>query len=483
MKHFYLSAVFAIFFAACQPVPPAPNILLIVVDDQGYADMSCTGLAEDVYTPNIDLLAQSGARFTQAYATSPICSPSRAGIETGCYQQRWGTFWYGGPGIHKPEFPTLAELLATKGYRTGYVGKVHYGAADADSTNRSFPLNHGFEYFFGHTSARKHYLNHHDQLEAAFQVVKSTYEKKGQSLNQQSMWENFGKVDTIAFSTELLGKKAVGYMEKHKGEKFFLQVAFNAVHNFTHQLPHEYLEEKGLSGYHDWDPAVEDYYEWYQKGRKPNNPEGRAHYLGQLYFLDREIGRIMEYLKTSGLDKNTLVVYVSDNGGSTPIYANNTPLRGSKYVLYEGGIRVPMIVSWPGQYKAGMVSDQVVSSMDILPTLCTAAGIDIPKVDGFSLEPLLKGKQIMTQHDTLFWDTGVETAVRAGKWKYRSATKDDHAQYEMVELELGEFLYDLEADPGETKNLIATHPEIYQQLKNAHLRWRESILSLPSEAH
>ncbi|MEZ4773204.1 MAG: sulfatase-like hydrolase/transferase [Bacteroidia bacterium] len=476
--------IFILFCFSCHSPKEIPNVLLIVVDDQGYADMSCTQLADDVQTPNIDRLAASGVRFTQAYATSPICSPSRAGIATGCYQERWGTFWYGGPGIHRQEFPTIAELLAGKGYRTGYIGKVHYGNADADTSNRSFPLNHGFEYFFGHTSARKHYFNHHDQLEAAFQLVKKTYEKDGQSLNQQAMWENFRKVDTVAFSTELLGKKAVEYLQKHKSEKFFLQLSFNAVHNFTHQLPHEYLTEKGLRGYHDWDPSTEDYYEWYQAGRKPNNPEGRAQYLGQLYYLDREVGRVMDYLKESGLDKNTLVIYISDNGGSTPIYANNTPLRGSKYVLYEGGIRVPMIISWPGNFLRGAVNDQVVSSMDILPTICKAVEIPVPQVvDGRDMTALLSGFSTQNTHDTLFWDTGVETAVRAGKWKLRSATKDNHAKYEMVELELGEFLYNLEKDPGETENLIAIYPEVYQKLKAAHIRWRENILSLHPALH
>ena len=159
-----------------------PNILLIVVDDLGYADMSCSGLAYDVRTPNIDKLAESGIRFTQAYATSPICSPSRAGIITGCYQQRWGTYWYGGPGLHKEEFQTIPEILKEKDYVTGYVGKVHYGSHDADTSHRSFPLNHGFDYFFGHTSARKHYFNHKQEIEDEFQKVKEENDRKGQSL-------------------------------------------------------------------------------------------------------------------------------------------------------------------------------------------------------------------------------------------------------------------------------------------------------------
>lgn len=479
MKRFLILILAGLLVTACEkaagPSIP-PNILLIVVDDQGYADMSCTGLADDVNTPAMDSLAASGVRFTQAYATSPICSPSRGGIITGCYQERWGTFWYGGPGLHKAEYQTIAEILASHAYRTGYIGKVHYGSRDWDTTHRSFPLNHGFEYYFGHTSARKHYLNHKDEIEDEFLEVKKEYDKQGQSLRQQALWENFDKADTVAFSTELFGKKAVEYMSAHKDESFFLQLSFNAVHNFTHQLPEDYLRTHNLEGYHDWNPAEEDYYDWYEAGRKPNNPEGRAHYLGQLHYLDREIGRVMGYLHESGLSENTMVIYIADNGGSTPIYADNHPLRGSKYILYEGGIRVPMIISWPAKYPQGKVLNNIVSGMDILPTICKEVGIPVPdNVDGRDLSSIVMTAQPVASHDTLFWDTGQETAVRAGKWKLRTAVKDDHAKYEMVELELGEFLYNLEEDPGETTNLIGEFPEIYEQLKAAHLRWREEI--------
>ena len=453
-----------------------PNILLIVVDDQGYADLSCSGLANDVRTPNIDRLAESGVRFTQTYASSPICSPSRGGIITGCYQQRWGTYWYGGPGIHDPFFKTIPELLKQKGYTTGYIGKVHYGSHDSDTKSRSFPLNHGFDYYFGHTSARKHYLIHEDRKEEEFQRIKKEHNKRGQSLRQQALWENFEKVNISAFSTELFGKKACEFIKKYKNERFFLQLSFNAVHNFTHQLPEQYLKRMGLKGYHDWDPAAEEYYEWYKIRRKPNNPEGRAHYLGQLYFLDKEIGRVLNSLPEYGIDKNTLIVYIGDNGGSTPIYANNSPLRGSKYLLYEGGIRVPMIISYPKMFLSGEVYDNVISGMDILPTICSAAGIDIPEyVDGLNLIPLLKGENKKIQHETLIWDTGHETAVRHKNWKVRTASSDNHAKYEMVDLELGEFLYDLEQDPGETINMAEDFPDIFKKLKSIHQEWKNSL--------
>lgn len=454
-----------------------PNIVLIVVDDLGYADIGCAGLASDVQTPNIDLLAKAGVRFTQAYATSPICNPSRAGIITGSYQERWGTFWYGGDGLHDPSFSTIAEIVKEKEYKTAYIGKVHYGGHDTDTTHRSFPLNHGFDYFFGFTSARKHYLIHHQEYEESFQKSKKKNERKGQSLRQQGLWENTNTIDTLAFSTEMFGKKACEFIQAHKQEKFFLQLSFNAVHNFTHQLPEEYLKEKGLHGYSDWDPSHEGYYEWYKQGRYPNNPEGRAHYLGQLYYLDQAIGTVMDCLKENGLKENTVVIFISDNGGSTPIYANNFPLRGSKYLLYEGGIRVPMILAYPPKYRKGKVSENVVSAMDILPTICRALNINAPDyINGKDLSMLLTGADTTINHDTLVWDTHQEVAVRAGKWKYHMAKKDGHAKYEMVELELGEHLYNLEADPGETTNLAEDYPEILSDLKRAHQHWLDEII-------
>jgi arylsulfatase A-like enzyme len=456
--------------------PRDPNIILIVVDDLGYADMSCTGLSYDVRTPNIDRLARSGIRFTQAYATSPICSPSRAAIITGCYQQRWGTYWYGGPGLHDERYPTIAEILKEDGYVTGYIGKVHYGSHDADTSHRSFPLNHGFDYFLGHTSARKHYFNHMQAIEDSFNLLRQVYDRKGQSLRQQPLWHNFDKAETIEFTTTMFGNQAMDFIETYRHKKFFLQLSFNAVHNFTHQLPETYLQSKGLKGYHDWDPSKEEYYEWYRAGRKPYNPEGREHYLGQLYYLDRAIGEVLDYVKSQGLQRRTLIIFISDNGGSTPIYARNYPLRGSKYVLYEGGIRVPMIISYPGEYPEGRVSDNLVSALDILPTVVSEANCQVPgHIDGIDLGPLLLGEDPRLQHKALFWDTRQETAARTGIYKLRTASDDANAKYEMVELELGEFLYDLEQDIGERVNLKDSLPQTYRDLEREFNNWRVRV--------
>jgi len=453
-----------------------PNIIVIVADDLGYADIGCAKLADDVYTPNIDRIANSGVRFTQAYDNSPICNQSRIGIITGVYPQRLGSYWYSADGLHESKFKTIPELLKQKDYQSGYVGKVHYGDNDADTANRSFPLNHGFDYFFGHTSARKHYMNHKKEIEDAFLAAKEKYNRKGQTLRQGPLWENKKPVDTIAFFTELVGAKSRKFIKENKDNKFFLQIAFNAAHNFTHQLPQEYLDKLKLNGYHDWNPEVEEYYDWYAKGRYPNNEEGRAHYLGQLYYMDQEIGKLLDMLEEQNLRENTLIFFISDNGGSTPIYADNTPLRGSKYLLYEGGIRTQMLVSYPKKYQKGKVYKNMVSAMDILPSICEEINVEIPNyIDGISLSPLLQGVNENIKHEVLFWDTGHEIAVRKGDWKLRKSFNDEEAKYEMVELELGEFLNNLETDVEERINLISEKTKVEQELNDLYNKWKTYI--------
>ena len=252
---------------------------------------------------------------------------------TGAYHQRQQVFWYGGNGLSNPDIPTLPELLLEKGYATGMIGKFHYGSKDANTEHRSFPLNHGFQELFGFNGGRKHYLIHDSEKEADFRKLMEQAPNPKQSFKMESFFRQDKREKAEGFATELLSAEAIDFIQKkQKGDQpYFLTLSFNAVHNFTHQLPQEYLDEHKLQGMADWDPTQETYYEWYERGRKPNNPEGRAHYLGQLYYLDREVGRIMDYLQSSQQLENTIVVYVGDNGGSTQIYANNGEFAGGKY--------------------------------------------------------------------------------------------------------------------------------------------------------
>lgn len=488
MHSWKMIAMGALVFACGEtPLEPAaadrrPNVLLIISDDQGWADLSSAGYAQDVETPAIDELARNGVRFTRAYATSPICNTSRMGLLLGAYHQRLGSLWYGGEGISDPSFPTIAELLREAGYATAYVGKFHYGM-DAVHVpgNRNFPLAHGYGSLFGFSAGRKHYLVHQAEREEQFQTAMRKHARRTtgtSSLRMDPFWEDAERVDAVGFSTELFGERAIRILREHAGSEqpLFLTLSFNAVHNFTHQLPAEYLTEHGLGAVRDWDPREEPYYDWYRRGRFPNNPEGRATYLGQLHFLDHEVGRVLEELERLGMTDDTLVIYVGDNGGSTPIYANNGPLRGSKYTLYEGGIRVPLIVSWPGVFDAGVVRDNVVSAMDLLPTITQAGGARTPaSADGFDLGPLLRGQDTALAHETLHFETPAETAVVHGRWKLKTARDARHAEYEMVEVELGEHLYDLDADPGEARDLSGEYPEVLEELKTLHDAWKREV--------
>ncbi|MCW8863490.1 MAG: sulfatase-like hydrolase/transferase [Colwellia sp.] len=451
-----------------------PNIIMIIADDMGYADLSAAKLAGDVSTPNLDKLASSGIRFTQSYVTSPVCNTSRMGLLTGSYPQRQGGYFYGLNEM-SPEFTTIAEMLKTVGYHTGYVGKYHYSSNSPES--RDFPINHGFDSFYGFAGGRKHFLIHDDAKQQQHLADKKKYNRKtGQSLRMDSMWSNKEKVSATGITTELFGAKAREFISDNKHNKFYLQLAFNAVHNFTHQLPKEYLKEKGLSGIEDWQPEKESYYQWYQKGRYPNNPNGRAYYLGQLEYMDREIGKVLDTIKAQGLEEKTLVLFISDNGGSTPIYANNGHLRGSKYTLDEGGIRIPMLAAWPGVIAANQVIDNTISTMDIMPTLGSFAGAEKPKnINGIDISELLLGTDKTLNHPTLIWDTHYEYAVRDNNWKLKQVNSNEHAKFEMVELKLGTQLFDLSTDPAEAKNIAKDHPEIVKRLKALHQQWRTTM--------
>lgn len=457
-----------------------PCIVVILSDDHGYADRSILGIHPEVQTPALDRLAQEGTSCTEAYVTSPICSPSRAAIMSGHHQRRWGSRWFS--DSHYPDhLPSLAEHLGKEGYRTGYLGKVHYGAEEPGDPGT--PDGHGFEETFyglaGQQFGRLNYMQH---------SVAAT-EEYGPFASQVSavhpMIANGQPVDVDNFLTAEIGERACSFIEEHAGkeEPFFLFVAFNAVHNFCWQLPPEELERRGLPPVEDFTGDASEYEEWYSGQISPVMDQGRDYYLAQLELMDDQIGRVLDKLNKTGIADNTMVLYLTDNGGGHCNFASNKPLRGGKYTLWEGGIRVPFIVRWPdGGVLEGRDATGAISSVDILPTLLTAAGsldADTATPDGVNLLPVLRGRDADLER-TLHWDTGFQWAIRKGAWKLVWSDIESRDGEKMREIDRadpgdGWRLHDLLQDPAEAVNLVDVEPQIFNELRLAHDQWLEDI--------
>lgn len=449
-----------------------PNILLIVSDDHGYADRSALGLRSDVSTPALDRLAAEGSSYSNAYVTAPICSPSRAGLIAGRYQQRWGAWWFDDSSIGGPEHPTIAELLGDIGYSTGYFGKVHYG--DERPGERGTPPEHGFSESFyglaGQSMGRLNYLHH------SRRAVEEYGDEASVAMGVQPLYADGEPAEHEGFLTQEIGRRARDFIEDHADEPFFAMVAFNAVHNFCWQLPADELVKRGLAPFEDWHPGAEKYLDWYDGAISPNLPNGREYYLAQLELMDAEIATFLSVLDAHGLAENTLVIYTTDNGGSTCNYGVNQPLAGTKYTLWEGGIRVPFLLRWPKRIQPGITSRSLVSSLDILPTVLAAAGAPVGAgaSDGRDLLGTHAG------HDELHWDCGWQWATRAGDWKLRSVDPGSAIGAEIRRVEhadpgSGVTLVNLAEDPGEERDLASERPDIVAELTTRHRVWRESL--------
>jgi arylsulfatase A-like enzyme len=391
--------------------PRAPNIVLIVADDLGYADLGVHGLKE-IGTPNIDALAVAGMRFTSAYSSGCVCSPSRVGILTGRYQNRTGHD--SNPrqrfGLDLGEV-TLAQRLKEAGYATGIVGKWHLG-----EDKEQHPLSRGFDEFYG-------------ILEHGIGPA----ERGGKEIVVHRGWE---ATTTPADHTTAFGREAVEFIERHRGEPFFLYVPFTAVHA-PHLAPAEQIEKLAQVA----DPR-------------------RRRYLAMLATLDAMVGQITAKLRELKLEENTLVAFLSDNGGPDGA-PDNGLLRGGKWTLWEGGIRSPLFVVWKGRISAGRISDEPVIQLDLAPTILAAAGMQPAaewKLDGVNLLPLLEGKSSRLEREALYWRFGPQFAVRQGDWKLVKPSLADEPM-----------LFDLAADPGESKNLSADEP---QRVKSLTALWQ-----------
>ena len=434
-----LLAPLATLHAADPAKPTKPNILVIVADDLGYGDIGIHG-GKDVPTPHIDALAASGMRCSNGYVSAPYCSPSRAGFLTGRYQTRFGHEFNphvgeeGQLGLPLDQ-RTIADHLHGAGYATGLVGKWHQGFDRAHH-----PQSRGFDDYFGFLVGGHNYLLHKD-AEAEF----------GSAYSKNMIYRNREVQKLDGYTTDLFTDEALAFMDRHKDQPWFLYLAYNAVHT-----PLEVLKKYG--------------------DRVPQSITDRQRrgYLSLLIGLDDAVGRVTAHLRKAGKDKDTLIFFFSDNGGSgrKPFLAYNTgvntPLRGDKGQTLEGGIRVPFFVSWPDKIPPGKTYDHPVIALDILPTACAVAGAKADAdVDGVDLLKRLNGADTTAPHEALYWRFGPQKALRKGKWKLV-----DWRDFETKQ-ESGWQLYDLEKDIGEKNNLAKAEPQIVAELSAAWEKWNK----------
>lgn len=420
--------------AAAEP-NSRPNFVIILADDLGYADIGCFG-SKDIPTPNIDSLARDGVRCTNAYVTAGSCSPSRAGLMTGRYQERDGfefncnyaTALQNLPVVGlDPAATTLANVLKSRGYATGMVGKWHLGF---DTTHH--PTVRGFDEYFGFLSGAHAYLR--DDAPAVRAVATD------EARSTDKIQRDVADVREDEYLTDAFAREACAFIDRSAGKPFFLYLPFNAVHT-----PFETTDKYAQRFAHVGDVK-------------------RRVYYAMTSALDDAVGRVLASLKQHGLEENTLVVFLSDNGG--PTYTgvqSNGPLKAGKLTLFEGGVRVPMLVRWPTKVPAGQVRDGIVSSLDLLPTIATAAGAAVPSgLDGVDALPWLAGQASQSPHDVLYWRNGPNRAIRNGNWKL--VQSGDYA-----------WLHDLATDVGESRNLADQHPDIVRDLQQRLDAWEKEL--------
>jgi arylsulfatase A-like enzyme len=412
-------------------VPRPPNIIFILADDLGYGELGCYGQTR-IKTPNIDRLAAEGMRFTQCYAGSTVCAPSRAvlmtGLHTGHARVRGNADM---PLL--PEEVTVGEVLKKAGYKTGVFGKWALGDPGTTGT----PSQQGFDEWFGYLNQTHAHDYYPTQLWRS-----STLQEMGDTLypireNEQGQRQKY--------SHDLFTMTATNFLRVSKTVPFFLYVAYTIPHAQNE------LKDKGMVV-----PSDAPY-------SRENWPQAEKNKAAMITRMDRDVGLILDRLKTLKIDTNTVVFFSSDNGphkegGADPgFFKSSGPLRGIKRDLYEGGIRVPMIVRWPGRIQAGAVSDQVWTFWDFLPTAAEIAGAKPPDgIDGISFLPTLLGRKQTNQHEFLYWEfheKGSKQAVRTGDWKAVRAVDQP--------LEL----YNLKTDLGETNNVAAHHPEVVARIE------------------
>ncbi|MEA1882409.1 MAG: sulfatase-like hydrolase/transferase [Candidatus Marinimicrobia bacterium] len=410
-----------------------PNIVFLFADDAGYADFGFQGSA-NFDTPNLDRLAEQSVRFTQAYTTAAVCGPSRAGLMTGRYQQRFGVEENNVPSAMSPagltgaemglplDQHTIADYLKNAGYHSIYLGKWHLGGAD-----RYHPLKRGFDEFYGFRGGARHYFPYEsppkDSLRRLERGFRNFQEHKG-------------------YLTDVIADEAIASIERNKNNPFFLFVSFNAVHTPMHYLDADLPDEK------------------------IRLKEKRRQLYGMTKAMDRACGRILEKLDELGLTGNTLIVFSNDNGGAWSNNSSNHPLSGVKGTHLEGGIRVPFLLRYGHRFEKNSYFDHPISTLDLLPTFVDVAGRDVKElenVDGVSLIPYLNGKINYSPHKTLYWKKETRSAIRDGDWK-------------LIRLpDRPALLFNIGNDPVEVNDLANKHPEKVKTLYKKLFDWEVTL--------
>lgn len=412
-----------------------PNIIVILTDDAGYADFGCYG-GKEIPTPNIDALIGSGVKFTNAYVSASVCAPSRAGLLTGRYQQRFGFennqsgeptkgFTRADMGMD-PKENTIGDEMRANGYRTLAIGKWHLG-----SEEKHFPLNRGFDEFYGFIGGHRSFF---------------PYKKKPGK--EEELHDNLKIIpeEQVTYLTDMWTDKAISFMNKKAEKPFFIYLAYNAVHT-----PVDAKKEL-----------------WDKFSYIPDS--GRRSYAALMSSLDDNVGKLVKSMKDNYLDENTVIVFLNDNGGATNNNSDNGPLRGMKGSKWEGGIRVAMALVWKNKLPVNTVYNNPVISLDVLPTALAVTGakqLGKNKLDGVNLIPFVKEKTSAVPHQDLFWRRGAAAAIREGKWKLIRVKTDPI------------LLFDLENDLSETKNLAEKNPAIVKRLMDKIANWEKGL----SEPH
>ncbi len=419
---------------AQQSGPQRPNVVLIMTDDAGYGDFGSYG-ARDVKTPNIDSIARDGVRLTDFYANGATCTPTRAALMSGRYQQRFGLEAPLGVQAQKdwerglsPTGRSLPQLLKNRGYTTALVGKWHLGWKTELS-----PIAHGFESFFGFKSGFVDYYQHTAGGDAPLKA---------------DLFENNEPVKVQGYMTDLITERSVRFIEQNTSRPFFIDIAYNAPH-WPYQRP-------------DQPSTARDNARHLQPF--DDQTSTRADYVAMLERVDEGVGRVLGALDRFGLRQNTIVIFTNDNGGEW--LSDSGPLFHHKGSVWEGGIRVPAVIRWPGHIPAGGVSAQVGLTMDLTASILAATGAHVPpetRLDGINLFPVLEGKAGEVER-TVFWRTGggLQRTVRAGEWKLLL----DGAR---------PMLFNLRTDIGERKNLIGQRPEIATRLRSLLDAWEADV--------